>query len=212
MTFILAEDAALKTYLGGLTVSDEKSATRSVGVWFGYPDVEIRAQNFPFITIDLISIRHATDRQHSGYYYDSDNQGTQSTATNKLYGYEMPVAYDLSYQISSYSRHPRHDRALAFQLTNKFPATRGYLAVPNALGTSTAQRHMFMDSFTKLDRAEGLNGNKRILRNLYNVRVVSEMTPTAAQTALDAVLSVNINNRNATVPWTTNIPTGKTPI
>jgi hypothetical protein len=212
MTFILEEDAALKTYLGGLTVSDEKSATRPVGVWFGYPDVEIRAQNFPFITIDLISIRHATDRQHSGYYYDSDNQGTQATASNKLYGYEMPMAYDLSYQISSYSRHPRHDRALAFQLANKFPANRGYLAVPNALGTSTAQRHMFMDSFTKLDRAEGLNGNKRILRNLYNVRVVSEMTPTAAQTALDAVLSVNINSRNATVPWTTNIPTGKTPI
>jgi len=51
MTFALAEDAAIKTYLSGMTVSDEKSASRPVGVWFGYPDVELRQQIFPFVTI-----------------------------------------------------------------------------------------------------------------------------------------------------------------
>ena len=193
MTFILAEDAALKTHVSGLKVADEKNANRTVNVWFGYPDVEVRTQNYPFITLDLIDIRHASERQHSGYYYDSDRQGTIANQSSKFYGYEVPMAYDLIYQVVSYSRHPRHDRAIAFQLHNKFPAMRGYLAVPNALGTSTAQRHMFLEDFVKLDRAEGENGNKRTLRNIYTVRIVSEMTPATAAKIIPGVQSVDLS-------------------
>lgn len=191
MTFLLAEDAALKSHLSGIKVSDDKNPERSVGVWFGYPDVEIRTQTYPFITIDLIDIRHALDRQHAGWYYDSDRQGTQSLVNNTYFGYEMPVAYDLIYQIVSYSRHPRHDRAIAFQLHNKFPAMRGYLSVPNAVGTSTAKRHMFLEEFVKLDRSEGENGNKRTLRNIYTVRVVSEMSPATAAQRIPGVQTVD---------------------
>ena len=70
--FIVAEDLALKTHLSGLTVSDEKSASRQVKLWFGYPDVEVRAQEFPFVTIDLIDIVPSIERQTSGFTYDSD--------------------------------------------------------------------------------------------------------------------------------------------
>ena len=42
MTFIIAEDEALKEVLKGMTVSDDKSESRAVGVWFGQPDQEIR--------------------------------------------------------------------------------------------------------------------------------------------------------------------------
>jgi hypothetical protein len=191
MTFILAEDAALKSHLNGITVSDDKNSSRPVNVWFGYPDVEVRTQNYPFITIDLIDIRHALERQHSGYYYDSDRQGTEVSQSESFFGYEMPIAYDLIYQVVSYSRHPRHDRALAFQLMNKFPAMRGYLPVPNAVGTSTAQRHMFMEDFVKLDRAEGENGNKRTLRNIYTVRIVSEMSPATVAQRIPGVQTVD---------------------
>jgi len=208
MTFILAEDAALKSYLSGLTVSDEKSNPRSVGVWFGYPDVEIRSQSFPFITIELMDIRQSFERAHSGYYYDSDNQGTVISSTNTLYGYEYPVPYDLVYQITSYSRHPRHDRALAYHLMNKFPGFRGFLPVPNEIGTSTAYRHMFLGDFTKLDRAEGENGNKRLLRNVYTITVMSEMSPTLAYAYITTQF-VSINNRGAKAPWTTSIPEDK---
>lgn len=194
MTFILAEDAALKSYLSGITVSDEKNSARPVNVWFGYPDVEVRAQNYPFITIDLIDINYAANRQHSGIYYDSDYQGTIAAQNNKFYQYELPRAYDLVYQVTSYSRHPRHDRALMFQLMNKFPATHGFLDVPNSLGTSTAYRHMFTDSFSKTDSAEGQNGNKRLLRNIYTVRVTSEMTPATAATVISAASTVIIND------------------
>jgi hypothetical protein len=210
MTFLLEEDAALKTSLSGITVADEKNANRPVNVWFGYPDVEIRTQDFPFITIDLISMRNATERQSSGEIYDSNFQGTIAPVNNVFYRYEIPVAYDLIYQVTSYSRHPRHDRAIIFQLNQKFPAMRGHLAVPNSLGTSTAYRHMFLESFYKQDSAEGENGNKRLLRNIYTVRVVSEMTPSAAAAvSMPGVTAVSLN-KNANSSWTeTTVPDNK---
>jgi len=195
MTFILAEDAAIKAHLSGITVADERSTSRAVKVWFGYPDVEIRTQDYPFITIDLIGMREATERQTSGYVYDGDYIGTiapteDSRGNPTWYGYEIPVAYDLTYQITSYSRHPRHDRAILLQLNQKFPGMRGHLAVPNQLGTSIAYRHMFLESTFKNDKAEGENGNKRLLRNMYTVRVVSEL-PLGVVDQLTAVNTVN---------------------
>jgi hypothetical protein len=209
MTFLLAEDGALKTHLSGLKVSDDKSASRDVNVWFGYPDVEIRTQTYPFITIDLINIRNAVERQTSGIMYDGDRQGTVSPQNNRYYGYEIPVAYDLLYQITSYARHPRHDRAIIFQLNQKFPSMRGHLAVPNELGTSTSKRHMFLESYVKADSSEGENGNKRLLRNIYTIRVVSEMTPAAAQAAIFGVDKVSLN-KNASGTWVaTTVPDDK---
>jgi hypothetical protein len=174
--FIVAEDLALKTHLAGITVADEKSGSRQVKIWFGYPDVEVRAQEFPFITIDLIDVIPANERQTSGWMWDEDNQGTVAESGVK-YGYDMPVAYDLSYQITSYARHPRHDRAIMYALFNKFPSKFGKLAVPNQLGTDTAYRSMFLDGFVKRDAVDGETGNRRLLRNVLTVRVVSEMSP-----------------------------------
>jgi hypothetical protein len=227
MTFILAEDAALKKLLQGytrtytndigetvtytipaITVQDEKSSSRTVKVWFGFPDVEIRAQDYPFITIDLIGISQSVQRQHSGQLTDGNMNGTQAIVTDKWYTYDMPVAYDLMYQVTSYARHPRHDRAMMFQLHNRFPALYGRLDVPNELGTSTSRRHMFLESFQKNDRAEGENGNKRLLRNIYTVKVVSEMTPTAAAALTGQPTSVAIN-KNTSGTWVaTDIPDG----
>jgi hypothetical protein len=227
MTFILAEDAALKKLLQGytrtyvnevgdtvtetipaVTVQDEKSNPRPVKVWFGFPDVEIRAQDFPFITIDLIAVSQSTQRQHSGQVTDGDMNGTQPIVANKWYTYDIPVAYDLMYQITSYSRHPRHDRALMFQLHNRFPALYGNLDVPNEVGTSTSRRHMFLESFQKSDRAEGENGNKRLLRNIYTVKVVSEMTPASAAALTPQPTAVALN-KNTSGSWVaTGIPDG----
>lgn len=187
--FIVAEDLALKTHLAGLTVSDEKSATRQVKVWFGYPDVETRAQEFPFITIDLIDILPANDRQNSGVMYDSDYNGTIASAAGISYKYDIPVSYDLVYQVTSYARHPRHDRAIMYQLLNKFPSKFGKLAVPNQLGTETGYRSMFLDGFVKRDAVESETGNRRLLRNALSVRVVSEMSPLV----VDAVLGRQVD-------------------
>lgn len=198
--FIIAEDAALKALCQGMSVSDDVSAARQVKVWFGYPDIEVRDQVFPFITIDLIDIIPANNRQMSGFQYDNDYAGTKAAATDGYYGYEIPIAYDLVYQVTSHSRHPRHDRALMAQLLNKFPSKYGKLAVPNPMGTETAYRSMFLDGFVKRDTADSETGNRRLLRNTLTVRVVSEMPPSAVNEVIKAVETVKVD----TISYTLN--------
>lgn len=193
--FIIAEDLALKTMLQGMTVSDKQNMGRVVQVWFGYPDIELTDQKFPFVTIDLIDIVPANDRQHQGRLYDNDFQGTVTPSGDYAYGYDIPVAYDLVYQITSYARHPRHDRAIQIQLLQRIPSKYGKLAVPNQLGTETAYRSMFLDGYTKLDNVEeDTGGARRILRNALTVRVLSEMTPYQAAVAIPRVEEVFIDN------------------
>lgn len=205
--FIIAEDLALKTHVTGLTVADEKNAARTVKVWFGYPDVEVRDQSFPFITIDLVDIVPANNRQHQGRITDNDYAGRIAPVANYAYTYEMPIAYDLVYQVTTYARHPRHDRAIMSQVLTKFPSKYGKLAVPNELGTETGYRSMFLDGFVKRDAVDGETGNRRLLRNMLTVRVVSEMTPSVADAlALRLVDTVNLN------VTTTNIPSEYYPV
>ena len=203
MSFILAEDAALKNYLTGLIVSDEKNASRPVQVWFGFPDIEIRTQIYPYMTIELIDIRAAKERQSNGMMYDTDNRGTVAPEAGVAYRYSIPLPYDLSYQVTSYARHPRHDRSILFQLQNKFPSQYGTLEVRNELNTETAYRHMFLDGFIKRDMIEE---GRRLFRNTFTVRVVSEMTPSNADNALSITQTVKINRIK------TAIPTGLTPV
>jgi hypothetical protein len=207
--FLIAEDTALKTLLQGMTVGDEKTASRPVKVWFGYPDVEVRAQEFPFVTIDLIDMIPANDRQTSGQLVDNDYRGTVAPIAGKTYRYEIPVAFDLIYQVTTYARHPRHDRAMMLQLTHKFPSKYGGLLVPNELGTETSRRHMFLDGFAKRDAVDGETGNRRLLRNIYTVRIISELTPLDAGRRASQVEDVLINLPELT-DQTSNIPTGLT--
>lgn len=198
MTFILAEDTALKSLLQGISVVDEKSISRPVKVWFGFPDVEVRAQDYPYMTIELLDVSPSNERQHSGFLYDNDFRGTIAPVEGVSYEYEYPVAYDLIYQVTSYARHPRHDRAIIYQFLNeKVPHKFGQIAIPNELGTETSYRHIFLDGFIKRDLIEE---GRRLLRNVFTVRVVSEMTPTQAATAIGTVEEVNINIETSYIP------------
>jgi hypothetical protein len=198
--FIVAEDLALKTLVQGLTVKDDKNQSRPVKVWFGYPDVEIRDQSFPYITIDLIDIVPGNNRQTYGYLIDNDYQGTITPVSGYSYSYLTPVAYDLVYQITSWSRHPRHDRSIQHQLFNKFPSKYGYLIVPNELGTENSSRSLFLDGFVKRDTVDSETGNRRLLRNVYSIRVISQMTPTQAATAIKQVEAVHVNSTTSYIP------------
>ena len=205
MSFILSEDLALKTLLTGIVVADDKNATRSVGVWFSNPDLESRAQSYPYITIELLDFDPATYRQHSGVFQDNDLQGTIAPSGNIVYSYEIPVAWDLMYQITTYSRHPRHDRAIIAYLLNKvFISKRGYLAVPNDLATETSYRHLILEEFTKRDTIED---NRRLYRNVFTVTVSSEGTAATYTTVTNTVSTVNINKST-----TADIPSGQQPV
>ena len=205
MSFILSEDLALKTLLTGIVVADDKNATRSVGVWFANPDLESRAQSYPYITIELLDFDPATYRQHSGLFQDNDLQGTIAPSGSLSYTYEIPVAWDLMYQITTYSRHPRHDRAIIAHLLNRvFISKRGYLAVPNDLGTETSYRHLILEEFTKRDTIED---NRRLYRNVFTVTVSSEGTAATYATSTNTVSTVNINKAT-----TADIPSGQQPV
>jgi len=205
MSFVLSEDLALKTLLSGITVTDEKNNSRSVGVWFANPDIESRSQSYPYITIELLDFATASYRQHSGIFTDSDLQGTIAPVTGTNYDYEIPITWDLVYQITTYARHPRHDRAILSHLLNKvFVSKRGYLAVPNDLGTETAYRHLMLEEFTKRDTIED---NRRLYRSVFTVTVSSEGTVDLTNAKVGKPVStVHINDT------TSDIPPGQQPI
>jgi len=203
MSFIVSEDLALKTLLTGITVADEKNASRPVGVWFSTPDIESRTQSYPYITIELIDMQQAKNRMHSGIFVDNDLQGTIVPASGYSYFYESPVTWNLVYQITTYARHPRHDRMITAYLLNKiFVSDRGYLAVPNDLGTETSYRHLLLEEFVKRDTIED---NRRLYRSVFTVTVSSESNVDSYVYSKDAT-SVKINDT------TIHIPPGYQPI
>lgn len=197
MTLGIAEDNALKQALKGIIVTDEKNASREVGVWFANPDVETRTQSYPYMTIEMIDFRRAGYRQSSGIMTDTDAQGTIPEQNNVSYTYGIPVPWDLVYQITAYSRHPRHDRAISMYLLNNiFPGQHGYLAIKDDLGVNTGYRHMILEEFAKRDTVE--NG-RRLHRSVFTVSITSEgyaQFPTAGT----AATSVKINTTTSDIP------------
>lgn len=213
MTFIISEDMALKQRLQGMQVFDGDKPSRTVGVWFGQPDKEMRVQDYPYVVINLIDISEATERVHSAnpvrlsYLNDpiltptsvnltaSSRLVTQASvatvdpeahlgARADLAGnvevdavhvlWDRPLPVNIDYQVSSYSRHPRHDRLLLNQLLQRLPMRGGLIGVEHDKpGEGTARRLDFL-GLTKRDRIED---NKRVFVNDLTVRISSEMDP-----------------------------------
>ena len=197
MAFILSEDAALKSLLRNIYVADEKNVAREVGVWFANPDVESRQQSYPYLTIELVNVEWANFRQQSGRWVDTDSQGTVEPVSGQVHAYEMPVPWTLTYQVTSYARHPRHDRAItAHLLSNTFVAQRGFVAVQNDLGTETGYRHMVLEGFTKRDTIED---GRRLFRNVFTITITSESV-SGEGLGLPQVSDVIINNNPQNIP------------
>lgn len=183
--FILNEDKALRDWLTDIYVSDDKNANRKVGVWFGQPDVEVTNQSYPYITIDLIDAREATERAHRGIidlWYVPD--GADAPEVGKGYVTDYPIAYNLDYQITTYARQPRHDRAIMRALLqDKFGGRMHTLYIPE----DDTQRSMFLISSQKRDSTED---KRRLFSNAYTVRVFSELLPADIQ-KLSQVSTIN---------------------
>jgi len=182
MTFLLSEDKALRNLLADMVVTDQKAAstqetTRKVGVWFGQPDQEIRAQSYPYITIDMIDIAEDFQRAMRGkvkpaYYEDPASIGTDTTYDPDLHDWEinMPIPVNIDYQITAYARQPRHDREILAQLLyKKLPLRFATLETDD----NTVRRLDVLD-ISKRDVAEQ---GKRLFVNAITVRVSSEISP-----------------------------------
>lgn len=201
--FLLAEDEALKARLTGLSVTDDRKATRPIQVFFRYPDGETERE-YPFITIEMLDIVHAKNRQHSEapiYYYNTaggasapvgasafpnamnywpSNSSDFSFITNKndfnVLGSNEFVPVDLLYQVSTFARSALHDRQLsAMMLTKVFPFRRGSIHIP---ADNTDRRLDLLDWSTAdlLDPEAGYR--KRIFRKVYTLQMSAELPST----------------------------------
>jgi hypothetical protein len=179
MTFLLSEDEALRKQLQGITVHDQRATgdetPRQVGVFFGQPDQELRAQIYPYITIDMIDIQRDTEREMRG----------RITGTVEQFGYlgpteesdlgwdiDLPIPVNIDYQITSFARQPRHDRELLSQLLHtKLPFRYGQLF----LDDNTVRRLEVLD----VAKRDSVEQAKRLFINAVTVRVTSEIVQEA---------------------------------
>jgi hypothetical protein len=196
MPFIINEDEALKTLLQGITVSDSGNSARPVGVYYGQPDKDIRQQIYPYITLDLVGVREDTERAHRGVVnlaYAPEgytpNRDTDGSINQPI---EFPIPVDLIYQVSTWSRQPRHDRQIMAKLfaPGRLPFRFGQLPVPQD-GTN---RRLDMLGFSKRDTTEG---GKRLFSNVYNIRISAELFTqelTGVYQVLDVVSSLESQN------------------
>ena len=180
MTFLISEDEALRNLLLGMTVVDQKAnnnnTSRSVKVYFGQPDQEIREQSYPYITIDMIDISEDPARAHRGltkpsYLPDpaTDKSGNSvyDEQTDSWY-IHWPIPVNIDYQVTTYSRQPRHDRQILGQmLSNKIPMRFAVLEPDDG----TVRRLDLLD-VSKRDVTEQ---GKRLFVNAFTVRVSSEI-------------------------------------
>lgn len=164
----IASSAATGTVTNGVL--------RKVSVYFGQPDQEIREQSYPYITIDMIDIAEDPARAHRGLTkpsYLPDPSTNQSGAaydeeTDNWY-IHWPIPVNIDYQITAYSRQPRHDRQILGQmLSNKIPMRFAVLEPDDG----TVRRLDLLD-VSKRDVTEQ---GKRLFVNAFTVRVSSEIT------------------------------------
>lgn len=171
MTFLISEDKALRQLLQGVTVSDQKADSvdvpRAVGVWFGQPDQELRTQTYPYITIDMIDVQRDPSREMRG---KTNSEYLRDDTVNSEASFEMdiPIPVNIDYQITTYARHPRHDRELLAKVVyGKLPFRFGTLNIDD-----NTVRRLDVLSVTKRDVTEQA---KRLFVNAITVRVSSEI-------------------------------------
>jgi hypothetical protein len=200
--FLFAEDEAIKKRFSDLTVSDDRDAQRPVQVFFRYPEGETE-RKYPFITIELIDVVHAKNRQHSDTYLDTHRAGhpnnldywpsTSSASSPNVAGFDSfrtteftPV--DLLYQVSTFTRSAIHDRQLASQMLASIVPYRYSSIMIEADGTSRRLDLLDWSTADLLDPEAGYR--KRIFRKVYTLQMTSEI-PTSALTGLKKVSSVS---------------------
>lgn len=190
--FLLDEDRALRDLMKGIVVSDNANSARNVEAWFGHPDIELREQKYPYITVDLLEIHEGIDRVHRGDLYLPDGPpewwGHPPLAPGHVWVGEMPTPVDLIYQVGTWSRNPRHDRQI---LRACITGGRTSLRAGVIQTADGYVRRLDYLGHVKRDREEG---GKRLFNNIFRLRMSSEV-PFGILQQIREVSSVHINVR-----------------
>jgi hypothetical protein len=191
---ILAEDAAIKEYLTGLTVPD-KSSTVPVDVWFRYPEGERRIK-FPFITIDFLAINPSFDRWQSLYNVTETDAEFRDPVTNEVEsrgmyipsvsptlpekegettGYHLDpyLMHTLMYQITVHTRSALHDRYLMSRFITDVLPPRPFWIPVAADNTWRRCELVEMQPSDTMETTE--SGSKRIFRKVYTINIDAEI-------------------------------------
>ena len=199
--FLLAEDAAIKNRFSGLHVSDDRQGSRPVQVFFRYPESETE-RSYPFVTIEMIDIVHARNRQHSEVSLEYAKVGTplhekSLTRPNALKYFPDRISnmenvtgalssdfittnefvpVDILYQVSTFTRSALHDRQLSSQMLSTIvPFRKGFIDVPE---DGTIRRFDLLD-WTTADLLDSEAGyRKRIFRKIYTLQMSAEIPST----------------------------------
>lgn len=211
--FLLAEDAALKARFSNITVNDDRDGARAVKVFFRYPEGETE-RSYPFITIEMIDLVHARNRQHSEsvIVYSKGTTGASATYPNTgpdkmtywpsrkanmetIVGSESDdfiisnefVPVDLLYQVSTFTRSALHDRQLSAQMLSTIvPFRKGFIDIPE---DGTIRRLDLLD-WTTADLLDSESGyRKRIFRKIYTLQMSAEI-PSSDMVGLSKITTV----------------------
>jgi hypothetical protein len=217
MTFLLSEDEALRKLIQGIVVHDQRATNddvpRQVGVFFGQPDQEIRNQTYPYITIDMVDIVRDTEREMRGLV-NPDYLAPDDLTEEEDFRIEMPIPVNITYQLTTYSRQPRHDREIMAQLMAvKLPIRFGQLEIleksktaDDTVTNTWTYRRLEVVNVVKRDVTEQA---KRLFVNAITVRVSSEVVQGVYIKAVKATM-VKINDPGDLTEWP--IPSEYTPI
>jgi hypothetical protein len=168
--------------------------------------MEIRDQVYPYITLDFIGYSEDFERAHRGiitmpYYPEGVDKGTTlaSGAGSKQYTTEVPIPVNLDYQITTYARQPRHDRAImaAMLSGHRIPLRSGRLIVPE---DNTLRRVEFL-GMSKKDTTD--QNGKRLFSNVYNIRISAEVLPTAIAQKFPVQTPPLISLNSQSIPFET---------
>lgn len=202
--FIFGEDEALKAKLQGIVVADHANQNRSVEVWFGQPDIQIRDQKFPFITIDLVDISEARERVMVSngvhpWYYNISYPELDELPDDWTMPYPIPI--NLDYQVTTFARSPMHDRQILGQIIGqRLPFRFGSLSVTQR--TEVAGDNTVIDqTVRRLDmlghyKRDVVENNKKMYMNIFTVRVSSEIPNIAVAKYFYQVDSISLSQRS----------------
>lgn len=171
MPWLLSEDTAIKNKLSGLTVTAAAVPNPlPVAVRFTVPEDEFSDLTYPLITLTQANIQRDPDREaHAVVEIFAPPEGFDPT---KTWIGELPVPYNIDYQIVLYTRLVEHRTPLLATLAGfaYLPEHFGYLEVPQ----DNTIRRLDLLGGPDLDSGRDSNG-KRLFTATWRVRVSTEL-------------------------------------
>jgi hypothetical protein len=170
------EDMGLKSLLQGVTVTDLNApgdTPRPVPVWFHNPEREERRITYPNITINFTGERIAHEREHRGwvpvwYRYLQDIPFPTDPVYVAPPSINWPIPLDFDYTVTASARINQHISQISAALTQGRLHPR--FAVVECPGGTIRRLEVL-----GVTRANGMESDKRLFRQVYQVRIPTEV-------------------------------------